>query len=425
MYNHFTSLVYLSGWTTIFGISGFFHRNIQSRSGILFREAVYIFTIRGLDMKNSSDINLEINSLLNLLLVGASLVIIGFGMQQARAVITPILLAFVLSILFLPIQRGLQRRGVPLWLALLIVMLIVLAVVSMLISITVISVTSFITRLPGYSTQLQQLIDNFINMADNLPLDVNRLLNLEIFDVAQVVNLANNLLRGLLDALSSWFFIILLVAFMLADFAKLPAKMQSMYLQDTQLQSFADLLKDIRRYVSITTQTGLLIGVLNALLLAIMGVDFAVLWGLLGFLMNYIPNIGIIVSIVPPALLALLKFGWGQMLIVIMVYVLINGFIENILKPRLLGQDLNMSPLVVLISLVVWGYILGPAGTILAVPLTLIGTKLVLENSKRTRWLAVLISAHPEPIEQLEDRQETSEKEALNNRESKPPSSKS
>lgn len=180
---------------------------------------------------------------------------------------------------------------------------------------------------------------------------------------------------------------------MMADFARLPAKLQRLYLHDEQIQTFTELLRDIRRYVSISTQTGLLIGVLNAFLLILMGVDFAVLWGVLGFLMNYIPNLGVDISIIPPALLALLEFGWGQLLIVVIGYVVINIFIENILKPRMLGEDLNISPLFVIISLVAWGYILGPAGTILAVPLTLIATKLVLENSEETQWMAVLITA--------------------------------
>ncbi len=356
----------------------------------------------------------ELSPVLRLLLGLACLVVIAFGMQQAKAVITPILLALILAILFVPIQRNLQRRGMPSWLALLIVMLIVLAVVSGLISITVVSVTSFVNRIPEYSTELQRLVDSVILMVDTLPVDLDQLLNLEMFDVTQIMNLAGNLLGGLLDVFSNWFFVILLVAFMMADFARLPAKLQRIYLHDEQMQTLAGLLRDIRRYVSITTQTGLLTGVLNAFLLILMGVDFAVLWGVLGFLMNYIPNLGVIISIIPPALLALLEFGWGQLLIVVIGYVLINIFIENILKPRVLGEDLNISPLFVIISLVAWGYILGPAGTILAVPLTLITTKLVLENSEETRWMAVLMTASIKQEAAQEDeggREETKHRE--------------
>lgn len=342
-------------------------------------------------------IPLRTSPLLKILLAAASLVVVAFGMKQAEAVITPILLAFVISILFVPFQRTLQQQGIPAWLALLMVMLLVFAIVILLISITVVSLTSLINRIPEYSSQLQQLIDGLILMADTLPLDLDRLLNQEVFNVGQVMNLTSSLLRGLLDALSNWFFIILLVAFMLSDFARIPSKLRSMHLQESHIQAFSDLFQDIRRYVSITTQTGLLTGILDSLLLLVMGVDFAILWGLLGFIMNYIPNIGIYLSIVPPALLALLKFGWTPMLIVIVGYTAINIFIENILKPRLLGEDLNISPLVVIISLIIWGFILGPAGTVLAVPLTIIAVKVLTENSDSARWLAVLISANPPP----------------------------
>lgn len=337
--------------------------------------------------------------LLILLLSAASLVIIAFGAMQARAIINPILLAFIISILFVPLQEGLQHRGVPGWLALAIVILIVLIVLGLFISITVVSVTSLINRIPVYSFQLQQMIDNLLLLAEDLPLDLDRLLRFEVLEIPQVMNITSNLLRGLLDTLSNWLFIILLVAFMLSDFAKLPKKFRGLSVRDKHLQVIADLFQDIRRYVSITTQTGLLTGVMNTVFLLALGVDFAVLWGLLGFLMNYIPNLGIILSIVPPALLALLKFGWTRMLIVIVGYIATNTFIENILKPRMLGADLNISPLVVLISLIGWGYILGPAGTILAVPLTIIAIELVLENVEGMRWLGVLMAANPPPLE--------------------------
>ena len=339
----------------------------------------------------------ELSSASRVLILAACFVVVAFGMREAASVITPILIALVLAILFVPIQRGLQKRGVPGWISLFLVMLIVLAVVVILISITVVSVTSFINRIPDYSNQLQSLVNSLIVLAEDLPINIDNMINPEMFDVTQIMNLAGNLMGGLLDAFSNWFIVILLVAFMLADFARLPGKVEKMLLKEKQIQDIAELLIAIRRYVSITTQTGILTGVLNTLLLVIMGVDFAVLWGLLGFLMNYIPNLGIIISIIPPALLALLEFGWSQMLIVIIGYIIINTFIENILKPRVLGEDLNISPLFVLLSLVAWGYVLGPAGTILAVPLTLIATKLILENSEETRWMAILMTANIGP----------------------------
>jgi predicted PurR-regulated permease PerM len=126
-----------------------------------------------------------------------------------------------------------------------------------------------------------------------------------------------------------------------------------------------------------------------------MGVDFPILWGMVGFLMNYIPNVGIFISIIPPTLVALLEFGWQAALVVVIGFEVTNIVVENIVKPRVMGEELNISPLFIFLSLVLWGFVLGPIGTILAVPLTLIATKLLLETSEEVRWLAVLMTARP------------------------------
>jgi len=127
-----------------------------------------------------------------------------------------------------------------------------------------------------------------------------------------------------------------------------------------------------------------------------LGVDFAVLWGIVGFLMNFIPSVGIIFSVIPPVILALLEFNWQTALIVGVGIILINFIIENVIKSRAMEEDLNISSLFVMLSLVLWTFVLGPIGTILAVPLTLIATKLLLEASDETRWLAILTTANPQ-----------------------------
>jgi len=280
-------------------------------------------------------------------------------------------------------------------LALVIVMLLILLVLSVMVSITVISITQFINRIPNYSDSLQALVNGILALIETLPVDVGSFLNFELFDVTQILNVSGSLMSGLLDAFSHWFIVFLLVAFMLADFAFLPDKFEEMFKDNQQILALTDLMSSIRRYLAITTSTGLIIGVANAVLLIFMGVDFAVLWGIVGFLMNFIPSVGIIISVIPPVILALLEFNWQTALIVGVGIILINFIIENVIKPRVMEEDLNISPLFVMISLVLWTFVLGPIGTILAVPLTLIATKLLLEVSDETRWLAVLMTANP------------------------------
>lgn len=345
-----------------------------------------------------------------ILLILACFVVVVFGMREASSIITPIIVAFIVAILFSPLHGWLIDRHVPRWLALGIVMLTILLVISAMVTITVVSITQFVNRIPEYSDSLQGLVDGVVTLAESFPIDTGSLLNFELFDVSQILNVSGTLLTGILDAFSNWFVVFLLIALMVADFTYLPEKIKLMFPNQEQLESFSELVLSIRRYLSITTSTGLVIGIGNALMLLFMGVDFAVLWGILGFLMNFIPSVGIIISVIPPIILALLEFGWQAALISGLAIILINFIIENIVKPRLMEEDLNISPLFTLISLVLWSYILGPLGTILAVPLTLISTKLLLEVSEETRWLAVLITANPRPKREIRVERKIKEK---------------
>jgi predicted PurR-regulated permease PerM len=241
-------------------------------------------------------------------------------------------------------------------------------------------------------------------LSEDLPFELGDVLSYELLDVSQFLGVAGDVLGRVVDTFSNWFVIILLVAFMLADFAVLPQKLAAMFEDRQRIQAVSDMISSIRRYLSITTSTGLLTGIANALLCLILGVDFPIVWGLLGFLMNYIPNVGVFISIIPPALVALLEFGWQAALVVVVGFELINIVVENIIKPQVMGEELNISPLFIMISLVLWSFVLGPVGTILAVPLTLIGIKLLLETYDEIHWLAVLMTANPKPQRQVHAR---------------------
>jgi predicted PurR-regulated permease PerM len=348
-------------------------------------------------MSDSSHEHTKDLSASRIMLFLASFVVVVFGMREAAAIITPIIIAFIVAILFTPLQSWLIEKRVPHWLSMILVMLIILLVVSAMVSITVVSITQFINRIPEYSDSLEGLLDNGLVLLEMLPIDTTSLLNFEMFDMSQIINVSGSILGGLADTFSNWFVLILLIAMMLIDFAYLPQKFKMMFKDNQQIMAFSDLIISIRRYLSITTSTGLVIGMLNAVLLMIIGVDFAVLWGILGFLMNFIPSVGIIISIIPPTILALLEFGWQSALVCALGLIVVNFVIENVVKPRIMEEDLNISPLFVLISLTLWTYVLGAVGTILAVPLTLIATKMLLEVSHETQWLAILITANPRP----------------------------
>ncbi|NSW52781.1 MAG: AI-2E family transporter [Anaerolineae bacterium] len=337
----------------------------------------------------------NLGSATKMLLILACAVVVLFGMREASGIIVPILLAFLLTIIFLPLQSFLIQKGLRPWLALVIVLLVMLLVIGGLLSLTIMSITQFINRIPQYQVPLQNIISTVEEWTTLLPIEVGSLLDLEIVNASQIVNLSVGILGGVLDILSNWALILVLVAFMLVDFALLPQKLERSFKKTGEVSGILNLIDSMRRYISITTWTGLLTGFVNAILLMILGVDFAILWGILAFVMNYIPNIGIIISIIPPAILAMLEFGWVRGLLVFIGFELINGIVENIIKPKAMEENLNISPLFVILSLLIWGFVLGPTGTILAIPLTIIVTKLLLERSEETAWLALLMTANP------------------------------
>lgn len=150
------------------------------------------------------------------------------------------------------------------------------------------------------------------------------------------------------------------------------------------------LTEDVRKYMTILTVINLLVGLGDTIFLLILGVDYAFLWGLLAWFMGYIPSVGFFIALIPPVLLAYAQFGLPTALIVLLGYVLINGGVQNIIQPKIMGQDLKISPVIVFIALVVWGFLVGGIGAILAVPLTLL-VLIIMENFEGTRMLAVLM----------------------------------
>ena len=160
--------------------------------------------------------------------------------------------------------------------------------------------------------------------------------------------------------------------------------------EGSSAQRFSDLTKDVQQYISITTLINFLVGAGNAIILLLLGVPFAVLWGILAWIMGYIPVVGFWIALIPPTLLAWVTLGFPTAVIVFIAFVVINGSVENFVKPRVMGQGLNMSPLTVFISIFVWGWILGGAGAIVAIPITLMILS-VLDSFEATRWIVVLL----------------------------------
>jgi predicted PurR-regulated permease PerM len=223
--------------------------------------------------------------------------------------------------------------------------------------------------------------------------DVDRLELNKIFNSAAVMKLVARLLNELGGVLTNGFLIILTVIFMLLEASSIPVKLRSIFHDpEASLGNLKQFTDTVVRYIGIKTVISFVTGAFVAVFLTILGVDYPLLWGLLAFILNYIPNIGSIMAAVPAVLLTIIQLGPGRALVVAIGYVVINMAMGNIIEPRLMGQRLGLSTLVVFISLIFWGWILGPVGMLLSVPLTMT-VKIALDTSEDTRWISVLLGS--------------------------------
>jgi AI-2 transport protein TqsA len=329
----------------------------------------------------------------HILMIIAAFVVVVAGMSAAKAIIVPFLLAAFISISGSPILFWLKKRKVPTWLALLIVMCGILVFLLMIAGLVGSSVNDFSGKLPFYEMRLKGQTNAVLDWLDRTGVDVARLELNKIFNSAAVMKLVVNLLNELGGVLTNGFLIILTVIFMLLEASSVPVKLRAIF-QDPEaslgnLKKFSDT---VIRYIGIKTAISFITGVFVAVFLTIMGVDYPLLWGLLAFILNYIPNIGSIMAAVPAVLLTIIQLGLGRALVVAIGYVVVNMVMGNVIEPRLMGQRLGLSTLVVFLSLIFWGWILGPVGMLLSVPLTMT-VKIALDNSEDTRWIAVLLGS--------------------------------
>jgi AI-2 transport protein TqsA len=206
-----------------------------------------------------------------------------------------------------------------------------------------------------------------------------------------VINLVSGTLRGIAWTLSNAFLILIIMVFMLAETAAFPAKLRSVLgRHDADLSRFAKITHEVQQYLGIKTVVSLVTGVLVGSWTWILGLDFPLFWGLLAFLFNYIPSVGSILASIPPVLLGLIQYGLGTSLLVGLGYLVVNVTLGNLIEPNLMGRRLGLSTLVVILSLVFWGWVWGPVGMLLSLPMTMI-VKIMLENTPDMHWIAILL----------------------------------
>jgi AI-2 transport protein TqsA len=337
-----------------------------------------------------------------LLVSVAAFIIIVAGMKAAAPLLVPFLLALFVAILIASPFNWLQDKGLPAGVALLVVLGLLVLMILLLGTLIGSSVEDFTGDFPDFQKRLHAVMGGLLAWLDKAGIHVTNELMSAYMDPGKAMQMATNILGGMGNMLTNSFLILVTVVFIMLEAAGFPDKWRLMRSNaDESLAEFSEMIKNINRYMGIKTLTSLATGVLVVVLLVILGVDYPLLWGVLAFLLNFVPNIGSIIAAIPAVLQTLVQFGFGTALEVGLGYLAINIVIGTVIEPRYMGKGLGLSTLVVFLSLVFWGWVLGPVGMLLSVPLT-IAAKIALTGHENTHWVAIMLGPKVEPVPAVE-----------------------
>ncbi len=334
----------------------------------------------------------------HVLVLAAALVIIVMGIYQAQSILVLFLVSVFLAVLGTPVVLWLQRKHVPKVVAVLTVVAGMIVFLLMVGALVGTSLSSFSASVPLYQSRLQEQTLALKELLASKGITVSDRILLDYLNPSAVMSLTAGLLTGLSSALSSIVLILLTVLFTLLEVSSFPDKLRaSPGGADRIIPQFSKFVNDIQRYVIIKTLISITTGILVIIWMTILGVEFPILWGFLAFLLNYVPNLGVVIAGIPAVLFTLIQLGPGHAVLVAAGYLTINFIIGTAVEPRIVGRGVRLSTLVVFLSLIFWGSLLGLIGAVLCIPITM-SLKFVLENNEETRWIAIWLGPGPENV---------------------------
>ena len=336
---------------------------------------------------------------ISLLVAAAALVIVIGGLKMAAPVVVPFLLAAMLATVLMPPLNWLTRRRVPLPVAMVLLPLGLVLIWLPLAAILGSSFDDFYTALPEYQERVQAMVGSATGWLQGKGIDTGRTPVHDLLNPAAALGFVRQIGGGIGTALANFFLIFLTVVFIMLEASGFPEKVRRALGDRTDVQgSFHEFSQRLQEYMRIKTVVSLLTGGTIAIWLWLVGLDFPLLWGVLAFLLNYVPNIGSFIAAVPAVLLAMVALDPTGVVLVLAGFVVVNMVFGNVLEPKMMGKGLGLSTLVVFLSLVFWGWVLGPVGMLLSGPLTM-AVKIAAESDARTRWFAVLLGPGHDPAE--------------------------
>ncbi|GII80469.1 AI-2E family transporter [Sphaerisporangium rufum] len=334
-------------------------------------------------------------ALLSLLTVAAAVVALA-GIKAVDSIVGPVVLALVLTIAVSPIRDLLRRRNAPHWLVVAVPLATVITMLLGMVAILTTAVVQMAVLLPGYAPQFNQLTADAQKWAAERGIEPQVNKALQSIDPGKIFTLAQGLLSSVLGVVSSLFLIVVLLLAMSLDAPIMTRVIAAAEAERPALTSaLTTFARRTRRYILVSTIFGLVCAALDVVALYFLRVPLPLLWGVLALITNYIPNIGFVIGLVPPAILGLLTGGPKTMIFVIVAYMVINIVVQSFIQPKFLGDAVGLTTTVTFLSLILWATVLGPLGALLAIPLTLLARALLIDSDPRAKWSGALVSGEP------------------------------
>ncbi len=330
------------------------------------------------------------------LLAAAAIVIVVFGLKYSSDVLAPIFLAATLAILFTPALWWLEKKGLPPWLALVVMVLALGGFIVLMIFILTTSLEQLSLHLPEYADLLHQRIDTLGAALGTIGVDLQETLNSMVVDTTEVAHSAIDIALGVLSNGVAIVFFLFLLFLMLVESRSVATKFQTRLQEGNNVAiQLGNYTRQIQKQYRIQAMSNLLSAVALTVEFLLFRIDGAFLWGFLAFILGFIPNVGLIIACLPAVVIAFILYGWGTALVILVIGIILNAAMDNAVTPRIYGKGLNLPILLVFTSFLFWSWVFGFVGALLAIPATLF-VKALLQGRQETRFLVVLLSGRDE-----------------------------
>ncbi|MEA3372969.1 MAG: AI-2E family transporter [Campylobacterota bacterium] len=322
----------------------------------------------------------------------AYVVVVIAGLKTGSSLVIPLLMAFFWFLLFLPLANKLRSFGLPDLITTIIVFGITLIIVIVLGTFLITSGQDLVANLPAYQEKFYELTPKITDFFERFGIPLQKNEAIDLFDPAKIIDYTAAFLKGMGNVMTNGFMTLLIVMFLFLESSLLSEKVFYLTKREDSKEKIRLFLHNINVYFLTKTATSAATGLLVWGMLAFFELDYALLFGVLAFFLNYIPSIGSYIAAFPALLMALLQLSLIETTIIAIGYIIINNLIGSFIEPKVMGKGVGLSTLVVFISMVFWGWMFGPVGMFLSVPLTVV-IKIACDNSKELHWVSILLSS--------------------------------